>query len=448
MKKTFTTLAILLVLAALAGGGFYLLKDRLPGLFPPAQREPPASVPEETPAPLELQPPVLSSETETPPAPAGSPATAGALATLVAMERTVKAKRASDLSWEDAQQQMPLNENDAVRTFDKSSATISFGPDDLLEVDQNALVIIKPRPQGAGDSEISLALLSSDFLDGLASKPAPEQARAIQAAASSRQVTIKSLPGARRPGEKTRVAVRTLPDKSTSVAALSGTLTISGPKGGEVTLKEKMVTKITDAGVLTPRLLPSSPEPVFPADGAIYGFQRKAPRVELKWRAAERARSYRLVVATDAQFKRIFADEKVESTALPVRIQQPGTYYWRVRAQDAEGFAGPYSPVRSVRADYDDTPPALAILSPPEMFVAPAPSVEIKGKTERDARVKVNGQKAAVDADGTFSFPLALKEGVNLVTIEVIDAAGNSEYGKRLITYKGSKRATAAVSGN
>jgi len=370
------------------------------------------------------------------------------MAQLVNMERTVKAKRASDLSWEDAKQQMPLYENDAVRTFDKSSATIAFGPDELLDVDQNALVIIKPRPQGAGESEISLALLSSDFLDGLASKPAPEQARAIQAAASSRQVTIKAIPGTRRPGEKTRVAVHTLPDKSTSVAALSGSLKITNPKGGEIVLKEKMVMKLTDAGILTPRLLPGTPEPVFPDDGATYGFQRKAPKVELKWRPADRARSYRAIVATDSQFKRIFADEKVDGTSLPVRIQQPGTYYWRVRAQDADGFAGPYSSVRSVRTDYDDTPPVLAILSPPEMFVAPAPSVEIKGKTERDAKVKVNGQKAAVAADGSFSFPLALKEGVNLVTIEAIDSAGNSEYGKRLITYKGSKRATASVTGN
>ena len=441
MKKTIKALAVLLVLAALAGGGFYVFKNGLPGFRPPPT-QPPVPVPAETPAPVDLQPPVLSGETEAP------QSGGAAMAQLVNMERTVKAKRASDLSWEDAKQQMPLYENDAVRTFDKSSATIAFGPDDLLDVDQNALVIIKPRPQGAGESEISLALLSSDFLDGLASKPAPEQARAIQAAASSRQVTIKAIPGTRRPGEKTRVAVHTLPDKSTSVAALSGSLKITNPKGGEIVLKEKMVTKLTDAGILTPRLLPGTPEPVFPDDGATYGFQRKAPKVELKWRPADRARSYRAIVATDSQFKRIFADEKVDGTSLPVRIQQPGTYYWRVRAQDADGFAGPYSSVRSVRTDYDDTPPVLAILSPPEMFVAPAPSVEIKGKTERDAKVKVNGQKAAVAADGSFSFPLALKEGVNLVTIEAIDSAGNSEYGKRLITYKGSKRATASVTGN
>src|SRR2546425_2502946 len=277
MKKTITALAVLLVLVALAGGGFYVFKNGLPGLRPP-QTRPPVPVPAETPAPIDLQPPVLSGEPETP------RAGGAAMAQLVNMERTVKAKRASDLSWEDAKPQMPLYENDAVRTFDRSSATIAFGPDDLLDVDQNALVIIKPRPQGAGESEISLALLSSDFLDGLASKPAPEQARAIEAAASSRQVTIKAIPGTRRPGEKMRVAVHTLPDKSTSVAALAGSLKITNPKGGEVVLKERMVTKITDTGILTPRLLPGTPEPVFPDDGATYGFQRKAPRVELRWR--------------------------------------------------------------------------------------------------------------------------------------------------------------------
>ena len=443
MKKTFTVLAVLLVLGALSGGGLYYFRDRIPGLQPPAPA-PPAPVPAQPPATVELPPPVLSGETETP-----APQAAGAaMATLVGVERTVKAKRASDLSWEDAQRQMPLYENDAVRTFEKSAATIAFGPDDLLDVDQNALVIIKPRPQGGDDSEISLALLSSDFLDGLASKPAPEQAKAIQAAAARRSLTIAPAGGGHKAGEKTRIALRTLPDKSTSVAALAGSLKITGPKGDAVVLKEKMVTKITESGVLQPRLLPGSPEPLFPADGATYGFQRKAPRVELKWRPADRGRSYRLVVATDSKFQRIFADEKVDGTALTVQIRQPGTYYWRVRAQDADGFAGPYSAVRSVKADYDDTPPALSILSPPEMFVAPAPNVELRGRTERDARVKVNGQRATVAADGSFTFPLALKEGVNLVTVEAIDTAGNSEYGKRLITYKGAKRATASMTGN
>ena len=431
-------LAVALVLTALAASGFYLYRDYLPGFPPPEQ----APVPLPAEAPVDLPPPVLSSEPEAPAAPAG------AMATLVGIERSVKSRRASDLAWEDARQQMPLYENDAVRTFDRSAATIAFGPDDLLEVDQNALVIIKPRPGDAGEPEISLALLSADFLDSLASKPAHVQAKAIQAAAAKRLITLRPIRGEGGSGEKTRIALRTLPDQSTSVAALSGSLRIRGPRGGEVVLKEKMVTRITDAGILAPRLLPGSPNPIFPEDGATYAFARRTPRVELKWGPAERARAYRLVVATEPSFKRVFADEKVGGTSFQVRVQQPGTYYWRVRAQDADGFAGPYSAVRSVKAVFDESPPPLSILSPPEMFVSPSPSVDLKGRTERQARVKVNGQKVKVGPDGSFVCPLVLKEGVNLVTVEAIDPAGNSEYGKRLITYKGSKRANASVTGN
>src|SRR5436189_167369 len=346
MKTTGRVLAVLLLLTALAAGGFYFTTGHLPAWPPPGPPTAPIPAPAEAPAPVELPAPVLTGEPEAPSAPAG------AVATLVEMERTVKAKRASDLSWEDAKRQMPLYENDSVRTFEKSAATISFGPDDLLDVDQNALVIIKPRLKDAGGPEISLALLSSDFLDSLASKPAPERDKAIQAASAARQVTIRSMPGGARPGVKTRIAVRTLPDRSTSVAVLTGSAKIVNPRGGEVVLKEKMVTRVTETGLLAPRLLPGNPEPIFPDDGATYGFARRAPGVELK------------------------------------------------------------------------------------------------GRTERDARVRVNGQKAAVGPDGSFSFPLTLKEGVNLVTVEAIDAAGNSEYGKRLITYKGSKRATASMSGN
>jgi hypothetical protein len=437
MKKVFGTLALLLFLGLLAGGGFYLYDNYLkPAPSPPAPAPAPAPPVETLPA-VELAPPVLSD------GPSGE-----AVATLVGMERAVKAKRAAELAWNDARAQMPLYENDAVRTLDKASATISFGDRDVIEVDQNALVIIKPRPKESAGEEISLALLSGDLLDTLAGKPEAEQAEAIATAARARELTIRKAPGsaATRP---TRVLVKTLPDRSATIAAVSGDLQIRTPGGREVTVKEKMVTRVDDKGlVATPRLLPGVPALSFPADGATYAFQRKVPRVDMRWKQAERARRYRVVVAADPSFRRILADERVDGTTLPIRNLQPGTLYWRVRAQDADGFEGPYSEVRKVVAVYDDQPPRLAILSPREMFVSPAPRVELRGETERGARVKVNGQRVEVGADGAFATSLDLKEGVNLITVEAVDPAGNSEYGKRLVTYKGAKRSTASVSGN
>ncbi len=438
MNKALRAVALLLLLSILGVGGFYIYQ-----WFVPVERPPgPAPAPAETPPSAELPPPVLS----------GEPLTGAGdqVATLVGMERSVKSKRAADLSWEDASQNMPLYEDDAVRTLDKASATIAFGSNDVVEVDQNALVVIKSRPKEGEENAISLALLSGDLLDSLAAKPPPEQAQAIEAAAAKRQVTIRTVPSAGGKGQKTRIAVKTLPDKSTTVAAITGTLRVVTPKGQEVVLKEKEVMRITDQGLVAkPRLLPGVPALAFPEDEATYPFQRKVPQVEMRWQTADRGRRYRVVVATDSAFKRIFADERVDGTSLTLRNLQPGSYYWRVRAQDADGFEGPYSAVRSVRAIYDDSPPTMAILSPPEMFVSPAPSVDLKGKTERGARVKVNGQKVPVGPDGSFVHSLALKEGVNLVTIEATDPAGNSEYGRRVITYKGAKRSSSAsVSGN
>ena len=433
MKRSATVLALLLILAALGVGGFRHLRGHFPWEPPPQARPVPAA----TPPPAEPPPPVLSGE------PVMAPE---AVATLIGLERTVKTKRSADLSWEDARQQMPLYENDAVRTFDKASASIAFGADDVVEVDQNALVIITPRPKGAGtEGEISLALLSGDLVDSLAAKPASDQKQAIETAAAGRSLTIRKVTDPAGKSGKTRVALKTLPDKSTSVAVITGTLTLVPRKGPEVILKEKQVTRVTEDGLAAkPRILPGTPEIVFPQDGATYAFQSKVPRVEMRWTPAERARSYRVVVSTDAAFRSVFADERVNGTSLLVRNLHPGNYHWRVRAQDAEGFEGPYSAVRTVRAIYDDEPPSLAILSPPEMFVSPNAQVELKGRTEQAARVKVNGLKAPVGPDGHFSVSLTLKEGVNLVTIEAVDAAGNSEYGKRIITYKGAKRTPTA----
>src|SRR2546425_341971 len=129
MKTTGRVLAVLLLLTALAAGGFYFTTGHLPVWPPPGPPTAPIPAPAEAPAPVELPAPVLTGEPGAPSAPAG------AVATLVEMERTVKAKRASDLSWEDAKRQMPLYENDSVRTFEKSAATISFGPDEMVAAD-------------------------------------------------------------------------------------------------------------------------------------------------------------------------------------------------------------------------------------------------------------------------------------------------------------------------
>ena len=451
MRRGIGVLALLTLLCALGAGGFYVYQGRFPWdrpPAPPAPAPPRASLPIPRPAnePAELPAPTLTGEAPTVPA-----APAEAIATLTGFERTVKAKRASDLTWEDARTTMPLYDNDAVRTFGEASATIAFGPNDVVEVEENALVIIKPRDPKSEGSEISLALLSPDLLKGLEARPAEERTKALAEAAAKREVTIQPVAAPGKSAGKTRIAVRTLPDRTTTLAAISGVVKVVGPKGGAVVLKEKMVTRLGDAGLLLqPRWLPAAPDLVSPRDGESYAVARKSPVIALAWRPVERARAYRLVVAGDPSFRKVVADERLTAASFSLSNLSPGSYYWRVRAQDGDGFEGVYSAARSLRiAATEQGPPQLTIVYPPEMFVSPAPTVELKGKTDREARLKINGQRVAVGPDGAFTFPLALKEGVNLVTLEAVGPAGGAQYGRRLITYKGAKRSSAAsVSGN
>ena len=402
MKGFLRFATLLLILAALGGGGYYLYYDS--NYQPPTtRRTPPPTTPQvEAPGPL----PDLELAVD-----AFSP-DGGAVATLVGFQRTVTTRRADELAWQGAESRMSLFNNDAVRTFDKSSATIAFGENDIIEIDQNALVIIKPRRTVGDETEITLALLSPDLLESLSAKPLEEQKKIIASEVKRRQVKIRTpTRTASKPGGKTRIAVRTLPDKSTTIAAVGGSLKLVGPKGDEVILKEKMVTKITPKGVMIkPRMLPPSPSLASPKNKETFTFLRKVPQVELKWRPAQRAVSYRVVVARDSRFRKIFADEKVRGTSFSIRNMEPGSYYWRVRSVDAEGFEGKYSIPWSIKTMRDARPPKLTILSPAtEMFVSPGPTLALKGKTDSGVRVKVNGQRAVVGPDGSFACHLPLK---------------------------------------
>lgn len=76
----------------------------------------------------------------------------------------------------------------------------------------------------------------------------------------------------------------------------------------------------------------------------------------------------------------------------------------------------------------DDTPPLIEVTEPKpdQSFELRAnQQLSIKGKTEANARVMVNGRLAYADGEGNFSSSYQMSEGDNKITIEAEDAAGN-----------------------
>ncbi len=432
MKMRKRTGIVLLLLSLLGVGGLYLLSRPVGGGHGPSLLT--GSRPSDLPTPE-----LLSGARSLP---------GGALATLVRFERSVKSKRADELIWEQAQEEMSLYGNDAVRTFERSRADILFGHNDIIEVDENTLIIITRR-QTRNEDEISMALLSPALLKRISDQPVEEQERLLQEAMAAREIRVVKITGGGADGESVRVGVATLSDESHVIVSRAGTVKVIGPDGAEIILEENMATALGPGGLLAaPRALLGAPALASPRDGKVYAFQRKTPRAKLSWKSVNGADAYQIVVARDSEFNNIFFEEVLQRTSLVAHNLEPGSYYWRVKAQDADGIEGAFSATRTIKTIQDDTPPHLTIAFPPDMFISPGPKLKVNGKTDRGARIRINGHTVPVARDGGFTYTLDLSEGARLIIVEAIDAAGNVEYGKRVVTYRGKRSPVAVLSEN
>lgn len=104
----------------------------------------------------------------------------------------------------------------------------------------------------------------------------------------------------------------------------------------------------------------------------------------------------------------------------------------RIKDDDAKS-----EPSNEVVIIYDDTSPALEILSPTDnaSFSKFDSKIEVRGKTEADARATVNDSRVVVDSQGNFSYLLGLQDGQNKITVRAVDNAGNQTEVQRTVTY-------------
>lgn len=76
-------------------------------------------------------------------------------------------------------------------------------------------------------------------------------------------------------------------------------------------------------------------------------------------------------------------------------------------------------------------PPALMIDSPADNLSTDKFFVEIKGKTEKEASVSINGQKVLSDSEGVFEENIDLQKGLNIIKISAV-----KKYGRENVIYR------------
>lgn len=77
------------------------------------------------------------------------------------------------------------------------------------------------------------------------------------------------------------------------------------------------------------------------------------------------------------------------------------------------------------------TPPNLEIFEPTDEIVVKSPILSINGKSEKETRIKINGEPIMPNTDGTFKEDVDLQRGLNIIKISAA-----KKYSKENIIYR------------
>ncbi|HZI55160.1 MAG TPA: hypothetical protein VFF39_00225 [Verrucomicrobiae bacterium] len=144
--------------------------------------------------------------------------------------------------------------------------------------------------------------------------------------------------------------------------------------------------------------------------------------VTFSWAPVDNVREYHIKINRNASFVGPGVDDRKAATQVLVTNLQEGTYYWQVRSIGQDGKESIESEVYRFTVVPKGTGALALELSD---FVQLGHVIEVKGHTEPNARVLVNGQEAVVAGDGAFHhFTNPLPTGENVITVTAQNSKG------------------------
>lgn len=354
-------------------------------------------------------------------------------AELIHLLKDVRYRRKDASAWQPAAARLQLFNEDGLRTLESSAAHIRFPTGEVVSLNENSLVIIRPEKKRdavqllSGDVRASQArVITAGGVDvdpltpnaDFRTRVKPDKSELVLVYRGDVNVTAQGKTVRVRQGFGSQISPLSTPSEPVpfpdipQVLLDTATATLDG-----ISVKPLSTSEGFFISVEVPALKDMKPESGAPSDSS---------RVLRKKNLIEK---YHLEVAEDAGFKKIiFSKYFPMNQRLNLRGLNlgNGTYWWRVAMVDALGMEGGFSGGQSFHIDA--TPPPLVVTSPAEgqEFPAGEDLINVAGRAEPGARVSVDNVATEADAQGHFSREVALHEGKNRVQVTAVDAQGNS----------------------
>ena len=326
----------------------------------------------------------------------------------------VQSRKQIDLIWNNAPLYATLIEQQKIRTLSQSLAEILFRDESRLRLNENSQAIVqKMRVDLLKNKQVAtVSLIEGDIYALLAGSP--------------RKEFNVNVPGVDTKINSTNFWINRDKD-ATRFANYQGEIEVSSG-GSTIVLGENQGSQVRlGMRPTAPEALLLSPSPLFPEHNSTVYQTSEKKEVILSWEPVEGAVSYWVEIALDkSTFKKVVLSQmNIKDTRLVNKQFGNGVFYWNVAAVDENGYPGVKSEARLVKIITDDRPPFLLLHSPKQGEILLENSIHIVGETEGDAVLAFAGRPVRISSDGKFTFEVPLTVGLNNISFEATDPAGN-----------------------
>src|SRR5579863_2548730 len=313
-------------------------------------------------------------------------------ARFVNLDGKVQVKKVNSVQWTNADYQITLDKGDLVQTGSEGVARIAFADGTTYTVKGDTLVTVEENVV-AQDHATSVGVHISSGQVDLATGT-------WEVPGSKAEVSFENAVASLR--ENSRAAVRSDPKtQQQEITVASGSAELNrGSEHMDIGQFEKVT--FPTGGQMTKSQVLAPPELVQPLNlQPITVNDPKHDPVHFAWDAVATAKTYEFQISTTAAFNHVVMDKKISSESVEITGLDPGDYFWRVRAIDADGKTSDVSdPFKFILVVHGKEQAMLLEVDSTELN---GNVVEVIGRTEPGAALIINGEQvASIQADGHF----------------------------------------------
>lgn len=329
------------------------------------------------------------------------------------IDGNVRVRKSSNNTWVIADYSLALERGDVVQTSPEGLAKVVFADGTNYTVKPGSLITIQENSvNSALQTKVSVQvttgkveLNTSTLNNGSRSQVIVNDATASMASETSAEVVNDPRE------DQHEILVRR---GSGEVTRGGQTIPLESYTRASFTSKSKEMIK-------TKELQP--PTLISPAPSQNVFVDPTSKGLNFSWAPVDNVREYHIRITKNASFTgSLVVDDRKAATQVLVTNLQDGVYYWQVRSIGPDGKES----IESETSKFTIVPKGTGSLALElSDFTQMGHVIEVKGHTEPNARVMVNGSEAVVGSDGAFHhLTNPLPTGENVITITAQDAKG------------------------